>query len=79
MRRLWLTPVILEKSDLARIDAPVLVIAGDRDVIRLEHTVEIFESLPNAQLCILPNTGHDTFQTAADSLDPLILRFLGGS
>ncbi len=77
--RLWLTPVVLEKSDLARIEAPVLVVAGDRDVIRVEHTLEIFASLPHAQLCILPGTGHDTFQTAAILLNPLILRFLGGS
>ncbi len=76
VRQLWLTPVILERSDLARIEAPVLVVSGDRDVIRLEHTLEIFESLPNAELCILPGTGHDTFQTAANRLDPLILKFL---
>jgi pimeloyl-ACP methyl ester carboxylesterase len=79
VRQLWLTPVVLAREDLARIEAPVLVVSGDRDIIRLEHTVEIYESLPNAELCILPGTGHDTFQSAADSLNPLILRFLGGA
>jgi pimeloyl-ACP methyl ester carboxylesterase len=71
-----LTPLVLDHSDLARITAPVLVVAGDHDVIRLEHTLEIFESLPHAELCILPGTGHDTFQSAARTLNPLILRFL---
>ncbi|HEY2386481.1 MAG TPA: DUF5985 family protein [Candidatus Binatia bacterium] len=77
VHQLWLTPVVLTRSDLAQIEARVLVVAGDHDVIRLEHTIEIFESLPSAELCILPATGHDTFQSAADVLNPLILRFLG--
>ncbi len=79
VQRLWLTPVVLDKDDLAQITAPVLLVSGDRDAIRLEHTVEIFEALPHAQLCILPGTGHDTFQAAAPTLNPLILRFLAGS
>ena len=43
---------------LAAIVAPTLVIAGDHDLIRDEHTVEIFHHLPNAQLAILPNATH---------------------
>jgi len=70
------TPVILEKSDLAAIQARVLVVAGDRDAIAVDHTLEIFESLPQAQLCILPGTGHDTFQQASDWLNPMMLAFL---
>jgi len=79
VQRLWLTPVVLDRDDLAQITAPVLLVSGDRDAIRLEHTVEIFEALPHAQLCVLPGTGHDTFRTAAASLNPVILRFLAGS
>lgn len=45
-------------SDLHRITAPVLVMAGDKDVIRTEHTVTIFENLPRAQLCIFPGATH---------------------
>lgn len=43
---------------LRDIKAPVLVMAGDRDAIREEHTVRIFQSIPNAQMCILPGTTH---------------------
>ncbi|MBN9383453.1 MAG: alpha/beta hydrolase [Chitinophagaceae bacterium] len=45
-------------DSLRKISAPVLVMAGDRDAIREEHTVKIFQSIPNAQLCILPGTTH---------------------
>ncbi len=45
-------------SDLSGIKAPVLIMAGDRDVIRPEHTLKIFQSIPNSQLCILPGATH---------------------
>jgi 3-oxoadipate enol-lactonase len=40
------------------ITAPTLVLASDHDVIRDEHTLEIFHHLQNAQLCIFPNATH---------------------
>jgi len=73
---LWLTPVILERADLQAIQAPVLLISGDRDAIPLDHTLEIFKALPKAQLLVLPGTKHRTFQTAAAALNPMILNFL---
>lgn len=48
----------IDFAKLRNIKAPVLVMAGDRDAIREEHTVRIFQSIPNAQLCILPGTTH---------------------
>ena len=43
---------------LKTISAPTLVMAGDRDVIRDEHTLQIFHALPQAQLCIFPGATH---------------------
>ena len=43
---------------LAKIAAPTLVLSGDQDLIRLEHTLTIFNSVPNANLAILPNSTH---------------------
>jgi pimeloyl-ACP methyl ester carboxylesterase len=45
-------------SDLSKIAIPVLIMAGDRDVIRPEHTVKLFQSIKNSQLCILPGSTH---------------------
>jgi len=45
-------------SDLQKIKSDVLIMAGDRDAIRLEHTIEIFKNIPGALLCILPGTTH---------------------
>ena len=46
--------------DLSEINAQVLIIAGDKDIIREEHSVEIYQSLKNAQLCIMPGETHYT-------------------
>lgn len=65
---------VMHKRDLHRMQAfqdwsddairsitmPALVIAGDKDVIRPEHTLELYRMLPDAQLCILP-AGHGDY------------------
>lgn len=43
---------------LAKVTAPTLVLASDNDLVRLEHIVTIYKSLPNAQLAIFPNRTH---------------------
>ncbi len=43
---------------LHSIKAPCLIMGGDRDVIRLEHLVKMFQNIPNSQLCILPGSTH---------------------
>lgn len=48
-----ITPAMLTK-----ITAPTLVLSGDQDLIRLEHTLTIFNSLPNAELAVFPNNTH---------------------
>ena len=45
-------------TQLSRISAPTLILAGDHDVIRLEHIVAILNHLPNGQLGIFPNSTH---------------------
>jgi pimeloyl-ACP methyl ester carboxylesterase len=43
---------------LEAITAPALVMAGDRDLVRDEHTVTIYHHIPNSQLVIFPNATH---------------------
>lgn len=79
LRTLWLThPTADELSPLLlqQVHAPVLVMAGDRDEIRLEHTHLIFKSLHNARLWILPHTGHTTFSLRPQWVNPMLQSFL---
>lgn len=43
---------------LHEIKAPVLVLAGDKDVIREEHSIEIYQNIRKAHLCIFPGETH---------------------
>ncbi len=61
---------------LARISAPTLVLAGDHDLIRTEHTVDIFNHLPNGQLAILPNSTHMVPFDDPASFNGIVDRFL---
>ena len=48
----------IELKALGAITAPTLVLAGDRDIIRDEHTIAIYQHIPNSQLAIFPNATH---------------------
>ena len=45
-------------AKLSKIKAPVLIMGGDRDVIRPEHLLKLFQSMPNSQMCIVPGATH---------------------
>jgi pimeloyl-ACP methyl ester carboxylesterase len=74
--RLWMTPMVIPAADLASVRAPVLVMAGDRDFASLEDTARIFRGLPNAQLAILPGTGHGTFAQRPELANLVVREFL---
>jgi pimeloyl-ACP methyl ester carboxylesterase len=79
LNHLWLTgPMTTELSPalLARIKKPVLVMSGDHDVIRLDHTIELYRALPQARLCVLPGTGHGTFNERPQWVNEIVLAFL---
>ncbi len=45
-------------AKLNSITVPTLVMAGDRDVIRDEHTLRMFHAIPKSQLAIFPGATH---------------------
>ena len=47
-------------TNLNAIKIPTLVVGGDHDAINPAHTLLIFQNIPNADLWILPNSGHST-------------------
>ena len=49
----------LTVADLAGYPGPALVMVGDSDEeIPIDHTLALHRGLPNAQLAVLPGTGH---------------------
>lgn len=65
-------------SALQAIHCPSLIVAGDRDVIVTQHTVAIQQHIRNAQLWILPNSGHATLIDHADEFNHKVEAFFKG-
>ncbi len=60
---------------LQKISCPSLVIGGDHDVIKEEHTMEIYKNIPRAYLWILPNSGHSTPVVYSDEFNKKVDEF----
>lgn len=83
-------PVAWE-ADVKALEIPVLLIAGDADVMTLEHTVSMFrllgggamgdmgQPLPASRLAVLPATSHTAVIGQAELLHQLIEPFLNGT
>ncbi|HLF65512.1 MAG TPA: alpha/beta hydrolase [Saprospiraceae bacterium] len=78
------------KEDVSKLKVPVLIIAGDADVVTLEHSVALFRllgggvmgdmgaPLPASRLAVMPATSHTAVITQPDVLYAFILPFLQG-
>ncbi len=62
-------------SDLQKIKCPSLIIGGDHDVIKEEHTMLIYKNIRKAYLWILPASGHSTPLMYKDDFNKVIERF----
>ena len=56
--KVWASEPRITKSQLKKIKCPTLIVAGDDEPFSTEHTVSLYESIPNAQLSIVPGTSH---------------------
>lgn len=78
------------EADVRALDIPVLLIAGDADVVTLEHSVALFrllgggimgdmgQPLPDSRLAVLPATSHTAVLNQVDLLHGFIEPFLEG-
>ena len=74
--RMWLNEPNISKEDLGKITAPTLVMAGDRDATVHEHTLELFRSIRNAELCIIPGATHFLLSERPSMANKVMLDFL---
>lgn len=70
----WNQPNI-SLASLRKIKVPSLIICGDHDLIRIDHTLLIYQNIPNAQLWVLPKTGHATFMEHPGEFYDTVNRF----
>ena len=65
----------VKPEDLKRILAPTLVLAGTKDMIKESHTRLIAQSIPGAELAILPGD-HFVANKNPDAFNKAVLSFL---
>ena len=70
----WREPNI-PSAALSAVRCPALIICGDHDMISLEHTVDIYRSLPHAALWVVPHSGHATLMEHTDEFDRTVDNF----
>jgi pimeloyl-ACP methyl ester carboxylesterase len=58
---MWRQEIYVPHEKVEKIEAKFLIVIGDRDLITLEHGVEMYHSIDGSELLVLPNTGHMTF------------------
>lgn len=68
----------LAPADLGAVTCPVLVMAADDDIVSAEHTLEMYRSLPDAQLAVIPGTSHLLLHEKPALCTGLIADFLSG-
>jgi pimeloyl-ACP methyl ester carboxylesterase len=73
---MWRTQPHYDLQDLGRIVAPTLVIAGEHDVIRPEHTDKLASAIPGADEVIIAGGTHAVLAQKATAVNVLIVRFL---
>ena len=76
MSAIWKVEPKISADSLAKIQCPVLVMAGDDDVVRHDHTIDLFERIPLGQLAIVPGTSHGLVKEKPAIVQALIEDFL---
>ena len=62
-------------EDMTGITCPALIMSGEKDLIRAEHTRLIGENIPDGRVKILPGEDHGSYICNSAKLAPLMLEF----
>ena len=74
--RMALTQPRLSAAQLQDVRARTLVVCSDDDVVRFEHTLELYRGLPEAELAVVPGTSHVLVVEKPALVTRLVLDFL---
>jgi pimeloyl-ACP methyl ester carboxylesterase len=64
------------KEELASIKVPILIVVGDHDFVRVEHAVETFKLIPNAEIAVIPSASHFVLYSEQERVIPIVKHFL---
>ena len=67
---------VLKTEKVKKIESRTLIILGDRDAIKLEHGIEMYQSIKGSEFAIFPNTSHMLFDEQPDLFNNIGITFL---
>ncbi|MFL5913529.1 MAG: alpha/beta fold hydrolase [Gaiellaceae bacterium] len=66
----------LDVSELAKVRRRSLVMFSDDDLVTLNHAVDMYDALPDAELAVVPGTSHFLTQEKPHLVNAMVLDFL---
>jgi pimeloyl-ACP methyl ester carboxylesterase len=76
LRRMDFEEPTLGASELGAVSSRTLVMLADDDEVMLEHAVEMYRSMPDAELAVIPGTSHGLLHEKPDLCNRTIVEFL---
>lgn len=76
MQKLWLEEPNLTNEELQAIQCPTLLIAGEKDDIKVSHQEFIQQQIPNSKLHIIPNASHNVLAEKPNTINAIMVYFL---
>ena len=70
---LMLSEPHIRKSELESIKIPVLVTAGEKDLVKRSNTEFIASSIPDSKLMIIPSEHHESYIVHSDKIAKIII------
>ena len=67
---------IISNEQLSGIGSRVMLVFGDKDVIKLEHGLEMYHAIPGSRFCVLPATPHEVFSAKPELINKIVIGFL---
>src|SRR5450432_3401458 len=64
------------REQLASIRAPVLIVVGDHDFVRVEHAADAAKRILNAELAVIPDASHFVLFSEPERVIPVVKYFL---
>ena len=73
--KVWKSEPNIVPAKLAKIKCPVLILAGDDDVISAKESEKIYQVIPNARLAIVPGASHAVIKEKTELVQALLKDF----
>ena len=69
-------PVIVPDHKLKKISTRILVVQGDNDIVKTEHSLKLHQSIKGSQLCIVPAASHFIILERPELFNLIAIEFL---